>query len=85
MISVPGAAAARATAAQVSVMASVVFALATKRRMGDFLIWTIPYHAGNLLPSCPLALMLAAPQAYTCKDISQEKTRHEPRRPCPSI
>jgi hypothetical protein len=53
--------------------------------MGDFLIWTIPYHAGNLLPSCPLALMLAAPQAYICKDISQEKTRHEPRRPCPSI
>jgi hypothetical protein len=85
MISVPGAAAARATAAQVSVMASVVFALATKRRMGDFLISALPYHAGNLLPSYPLALIRAAPQASTTRDIPQEKTRHEPRRPCASI
>jgi hypothetical protein len=85
MISVPGAAAARATAAQVSVMASVVFALAIKRRMGEILIWTLPYHAGNLLPSCPLALIRATPQASTTRDIPQEKTRHEPRRPCPSI
>jgi hypothetical protein len=53
--------------------------------MGDFLISALPYHAGNLLPSYPLALIRAAPQAYTSKDISQEKTRHEPRRPCPSI
>jgi hypothetical protein len=53
--------------------------------MGGFLISAFPYHAGNLLPSCPLALIRAAPQACASKDIPQEKTRHEPRRPCPSI
>jgi hypothetical protein len=53
--------------------------------MDVILMSALPYHAGNLLPSYPLALIRAAPQASSTRDVSQEKTRHEPRRPCPSI